>query len=336
MTAPNSRNFASAITLRQAFQIRTQIGVCPQPVHEIISGWGQYSDTIKTLPFDEREKIFKLADLVVTSFSTNSCPPLGKIGVVGHADRDFHGAEFEMKVSNERATTVAAALAIAIKDLWNSRGMGVFPFGAIAFDPPPHGVGTSEPAEGSAKDRTRNRRVDVTHDFRGSPTPNKPDPTENIQPRLARCLQILEKRGMPAGPVQTDRVKCIFRKLKNNLQVDDQFVDGDLTIVRINGQFVNGLQDINRNYGFLSQQDFEQFFSNAKPIITAVTDFSLTASEDSTINAMNGLDVRIQKAIGFIDAHLGINGIASDNTKVRLNDFVSTQQQNQNSIYSCQ
>ena len=50
---------------------------------------------------------------------------------------------------------------------------------------------------------------------------------------------------------------------------------------------------------------------------------------------MDQLDQRILKAIGFIDAHLGINGIASDATKVELNDEIEKLQNDPNSIYSC-
>jgi hypothetical protein len=64
---------------------------------------------------------------------------------------------------------------------------------------------------------------------------------------------------MPSGSVQTQRVQCIFNKLKSNPSVNDRFVDGDLTLVRIRGKLVNGLQDINRDYGKLTEEEREVF-----------------------------------------------------------------------------
>src|SRR5271170_1854285 len=81
---------------------------CPAEVAEVIHGWGQYQDTVERLPQAERDKISRIADLVVASFTTPGCVPLGQITVVGHADKDAHGAAFEKKVSDERAQSVAA------------------------------------------------------------------------------------------------------------------------------------------------------------------------------------------------------------------------------------
>jgi hypothetical protein len=70
---------------------------------------------------------------------------------------------------------------------------------------------------------------------------------------------------MPSGPVQTQRVRCIFTKLKDNPNVTDKFVDGDVTIVHIGLNWVDGLQDINRNYGHVTDDEFKQFFATARP-----------------------------------------------------------------------
>src|SRR5215470_13534169 len=70
-------------------------GVCPAEVDTVIRGWGQYQDAVELLPSPEQDKIAQLADLVVTSFTTPGCIPLGQIAIIGHADKDFHGAAFE-------------------------------------------------------------------------------------------------------------------------------------------------------------------------------------------------------------------------------------------------
>jgi hypothetical protein len=84
------------ITLQQALFMQATTGVCPIEVRETISGWKRYSVEISLLPQNEREKIDKLADLVVTSFTQVGCSPLRKVHFAGHADKDWHGPQSEM------------------------------------------------------------------------------------------------------------------------------------------------------------------------------------------------------------------------------------------------
>lgn len=67
-------------------------------------------DTVGLLAKEERDEIAKIAEIVVTSFTTVGCVPLGEIRVIGHADKDFHGVEFGETVSDEIAKSVAVAL----------------------------------------------------------------------------------------------------------------------------------------------------------------------------------------------------------------------------------
>jgi hypothetical protein len=129
-------------------------GACPTQVDEVIRGWGQYKEEVALLPPVEKNKISQIADLVVTSFTTPGCVPLGQIIVIGHADKDFHGAAFEIKVSKERATSVAAALGTALVQAFKAHNIGHLARGAIAFDPSPTGVGATQPDPAGVRDRT--------------------------------------------------------------------------------------------------------------------------------------------------------------------------------------
>src|SRR5271157_2998497 len=228
--------------LRTALFFQATGGSCPKQVDEVIRGWGQYKEQVKLLPSTEQDKISQIAELIVTSFTTPGCVPLGQITIVGHADNDFHGAEFEKKVSVERAGDVAAALGISIKKAFEAHGIGSIAKGAIGFIPNPGGVGASQPDPINVphvKDRTLNRRVTIHVGPRGAPVPPPPpDPKTETKQRTGRCNDLLNKRGM-ASPVQTKRVKCIFNKLANNSNVKDRFVDGGQKLVRIRGKFVN-------------------------------------------------------------------------------------------------
>ena len=150
-------------------------GACPSAMEEVIRGWGQYKDDVDKLPPPEREKIERLADLIVSSFAVPDCTPLGQITVIGHADKDYHGASLEQRVSDERALSAAASLAKAIMKMWRARGMGPFTKGSIAFDPSPHGVGATQPDPANmpvVTDRTLNRRAVIRIAPRALPGPS--------------------------------------------------------------------------------------------------------------------------------------------------------------------
>jgi hypothetical protein len=167
---PDGSRCGLMLNLRSALFAQKVTGSVAGPVMELIRGWGRHSDV---LPPSEQTTIDNLADLVVTSFTSANTVPLGRIAVVGHADKDPLGDAFEKKVSKERALTVAGSLSKAIIDLWNKRSLGPFRIGAIAFEPSPQGVGATQPDPSAGRDRTRNRRVSVTLDLRGAP-PVKP------------------------------------------------------------------------------------------------------------------------------------------------------------------
>jgi hypothetical protein len=138
-------------------------GSCLPQFEKTIYGWGQYKDEVPLLPPAERDKINELANLVVDSFFVPGCAPLGKISIVGHADRDSHGAALEKRVSDARALSVAAELDRAIRALWTSHGTG--PLKSVTYDPSPQGAGATVPDPSNVPvitDRKRNRRVVVT------------------------------------------------------------------------------------------------------------------------------------------------------------------------------
>jgi carboxypeptidase C (cathepsin A)/V8-like Glu-specific endopeptidase/GH25 family lysozyme M1 (1,4-beta-N-acetylmuramidase)/subtilisin family serine protease len=157
--------------------LQEDAGICPVQLERVIYGWGRYKDEVSKLPKPEKDKIDELANLVVTSFALPGCSPLGQISIVGHADRDYHGAVFEKRVSDARALSVAAELDKTIRDLWKSRGMG--PVGTISYDPSPQGVGAAVPDPANIPvvvERALNRRVSVTIRPSGAPKP-QPAPT---------------------------------------------------------------------------------------------------------------------------------------------------------------
>ena len=103
-----------------------------QPVETVIYGWGQYKDKIPNLPRAEQDKLDHLADLIVSSFAQSVLPPYRSVIIIGHSDKDWHGAAFEDTVSGNRAEAVEEALTNKVLELWDDRNMGPPPRGGAA------------------------------------------------------------------------------------------------------------------------------------------------------------------------------------------------------------
>ncbi|SPE28703.1 hypothetical protein SBA6_1110001 [Candidatus Sulfopaludibacter sp. SbA6] len=327
-----------ASELETALFVATSGGSCPTRVNEVIRGWGQYKEKVTLLPGTEQAKIDQIAVLVVRSFTTPGCVPLGRITIVGHADKDFHGAVLEQSVSDGRAEEIEAALAAAIERVFKAHGIMRFPGTPIDFKV--SGAGATQPDPINVprvKDRTLNRRVTIQVSPQGAPVPPPPpSPAMEFRNRTRRAIDLLNKPGigMPNGQEQTTRVKCLLDKLRNNPSVKDSFVDGDLNIVRIRGRQVNGIQEVLRNYGNLTQEEREVLFAHAGPRVLSDPRFAITASESDTISALNDLDHSIKGGIDLLNAAVE-RGNASDASKQLLRDQISRLQQDPDSIYSC-
>ena len=208
---------------------------CPEPATEIIHGWDRYGDTVEKLPTSEQSKIRVLAESVVASFSVG-CRPLGQIVVVGHADHDAHGRAFEKKVSTERAISVATSLAAAIKETWEKREMGAFKPGSIMFNPPPQGVGATEPDPVNyprVKNRALNRRVVVMLVPFGAPART----TWTWRDAARRALSIIESnKSAKFDAGKRNRIRCVLNRVLATGTIDayalwEDFVTKDGTTV---------------------------------------------------------------------------------------------------------
>jgi len=130
---------------------------CPGPTRETVSGFSRYSNSVASLPPNERTKVAKIARLIVQSFR-GGCRPLLTVHLVGHADRDLQRERaepgFMVRISRNRAMEVRQALerlidnrAISSRIAWDVRGVGA------------SRLAVPNPATEQA--RMRNRRVEL-------------------------------------------------------------------------------------------------------------------------------------------------------------------------------
>jgi len=317
-------------------------GVCPAGVDEIIRGWGQYKDRVDLLPGPEQNKIEQIAELIVTSFITEGCIPLGQIAIVGHADKDFHGPDFEKKVSVERATSVAATLASAIIAGFKKHGIGHLAKGAIAFIPSPTGVGATQPDAANiphVKDRTLNRRVEIHVRQRGAPVP----PPDTFERRIARFLDLLKTKKVDPDPSgkRTGRARCILSKILRP-GILDLFVDGTAANDTVGTQRVNGnLCSFQGKYDPppISSADLAKFTSTVSLVLKG-PGFAPKVSDDKILKGLSGLIFMINEGIIRVERYITLNssdfGYTGDKTRgTRLSSIFADHLDDENSIYSC-
>ena len=326
-----------------------------------ITGFPEYEDRPGSLPDEQQKIINRIAELIVSSQSEFT--PIVAFVITGHADKDLRAnnpyrrpgethEQFEMRISRARASRAREAILRKIRTLsWGNPSQIL---AMLQTDPKRTrivGMGATDLLVEKPRgedDRKLNRRVEI-YLFRGlvpDPDPDPvqpiPDPTSELPKRLQHGVDVLGRRQMPSGSVQTQRLKCIFTKLKDNPSVNDLFVDShDGQPVNINGKQMDGLQNVTLSYGTVTREEFAQFLLHAKANILSGPGFDAAASDDDVLRAMDGLDRQMLKAIGFLDSHIQrfnnptLGLFAADPTKLRLNNLIHDLQEDQNSIYSC-
>jgi outer membrane protein OmpA-like peptidoglycan-associated protein len=320
-----------------------------------ISGFPEYEDSVGKLPDEQQKIIDRIAQRIVDSQSEFT--PIVAFVITGHADKDLRTdnphrkrgetpAQFEMRISGARASRAREALVRKIRAL--SLGKSTDILNQLQTDRRRSRIvamGATDllhPSPTNESERRLNRRVEIFLFSGLVPDPDpvpppipKPDAAD-LPKRLARCAELLEKKNMPSGRVQTQRMQCIVRKLKDNPAVNDLFIDShDGQPVRINGKPQDGLQNVNLSYGKVSDAELEQFVDHAKAVVLNDPDLAPTASDEEAIRAMDRLDRRMLKAIAFLHSHLERSGIAADPAKLKLNDRIHRLQNDRDSIYSC-
>jgi hypothetical protein len=86
-----------------------------QTVRETVSRFPRYSNSVQSLPPQERAKINAIAQAIVRSYGPGQ-NPIRTVQLIGHADQDTpRRPDFEKKISGDRALTIQAALSTAIE-----------------------------------------------------------------------------------------------------------------------------------------------------------------------------------------------------------------------------
>jgi len=328
--------------LRTALFLQTTTGQSPNQIDEIIRGWGQYKEKVETLPQPEQDKITHIAGVIVTSFTTQGSIPLGQITIVGHADKDFHGAPFEQKVSLERAAAVQDALAAAMIKAFKKSGIGRLPPGAIAFIPTPAGVGATQPDAANiphVKDRTLNRRVEIHIGRRGLPVP----PPDTFERRIARFINLLKTNNVDPDPSgrRTGRARCILGKMLRP-GILDLFVDGTAANETVGTQRVPGnLCSFQGTYDPppISNTDLAKFLGTVSVVLKG-PGFAPTVSDDKILKGFSALIFMINEGIIRVERFITLNssdlGYTGDKTRgTRLSSIFADHLNDENSIYSC-
>jgi hypothetical protein len=331
-----------AVTLRTHLFMQAVASTCPAQIDEIIRGWGQYKEKLESLPGSEQDKVTQIAKTIVTSFVTPGCVPLGQITIIGHADKDFHGAAFEKQKSDERALNVAVGLSSALIKGFKDHGIGHLARGAVAFIPSPAGVGATQPDAANIpheKDRTLNRRVEIHVRQRGAPVP----PPDTFDRRIARFQALLKTNKVDPDPSgkRTDRARCILGKMLRP-GILDLFVDGTAANETVGTQRVAGnLCSFQGTYDppAISDADLSKFLGTVSVVLKG-PGFAPTVPDNKILSGLSGLIFMINEGIVRVERYITLNssdfGYTGDKTRGnRLSSIFADHLNDENSIYSC-
>jgi hypothetical protein len=338
-------------SLRNALFLQAT-GSCPSHIDEVIRGWDRYVDQVKLLPQEEKDKVEQIAGIITNSFITPGCTPLGQIIIIGHADKDFHGAAFEQQKSEERATSVAAALATAIIESFKKHNIGHIAHGAIAFLPSPTGVGASQPDPGGARDRALNRRVEIHVRRRGAPVP-LPDTLER---RVRRALKILETKGFKVDSTgkRKTRAQCLLNKMlrsdvvevfvdgtkRGEVKIGDQLVPSSSTTAGYEGRY-DGAPTADNPGPPLPDPEFMKLLGTVSPLLMS-SSWDPSQSDDQILEFLDVVVLeKIYTGILRVERYLTlqVNGFTGryegDRARIRCNSLYSNHFDDDNNIYNC-
>jgi hypothetical protein len=269
--------------------------------------------------------------------------------IIGHADKDFHGAAFEARISKERATSVAAALGTALVTAFKARNIRRLAPGAIAFDPSPTGVGATQPDPAAQSDRTLNRRVEIHVLERGAPIP-QPD---SFKTRIERALRLLDANGFKTDSTgkRKIRARCLLNKMLRPDLVE-LFVDGTQRNKKIGSQNVPGF-----TASFSGRYDGSPAADKPGPALPDSEFMKLLGTVSSLLKStawaptqpdaqiLEFLDLVVLEKIytGILRVEryltLEVNGFTGryqgDRARIRCNALYSQHFDDQNNIYNC-
>ncbi|HRI38258.1 MAG TPA: hypothetical protein PLO50_06865 [Nitrospira sp.] len=176
-----------------------------------IDDYPRYGTEIKPAQREELRRVATgITGALVTGAEVN-------VSVIGHADFDAKGRDFEIDVSLKRASGAQVVLENLVKEESAKVGLPDSRLQSVHYNP--LGLGTSRPIFSpptTEKERMANRRVDFTFVV----VPPLPVVSENS---FTRCVKVLTG-GTPPGPVR--RMTCACNKfLQHSPRVQDSNYD---------------------------------------------------------------------------------------------------------------
>jgi outer membrane protein OmpA-like peptidoglycan-associated protein len=181
----------------------------------------QHSAEINALPPEEKAKMDALATEIADSF-TRGKVPIVAFFIIGHADRDQRGRDFEMQVSVKRAEAAQAWLVAQAKARVQQRGGNPAEVDMADFSLNAQGASNLYTQATTLPEREMNRRVVVKY------ATLEPDPLTDalgFAPNLARARLLITTQPQTDA---TRRVICALDKLANPATDDTYFEWGSL------------------------------------------------------------------------------------------------------------
>lgn len=331
---------------------------------KIISGFPEYQEH---LTHEQHRELNQIARQIVESQSGPN--PISAVVITGHADRDLRPnnpnrkpgethAQFEMRISEERAKAGRSLLRAKIRQLARSLGAGVL-LNELLFDPRRMKVvamGASDllvPNPASEADRRLNRRIEIFLVRTIQPAP----PVErDFEKRVLRALELLKTKDFKIDTTGKRKVRavCLLNKmlrLAHGENILELFADGTQRGRMIGKFFVPGFTaDWTGNYDGnprakspvrLPDSEFVKLCGVVSALLKS-RDWALSLPDDDILNFLDTVVLeKIYAGLVRVDRYItlqnnGFTGLYDgDLARIRLHSLFDEHLDDPNSIYSC-
>lgn len=275
---------------------------------------------IDSLPSEEKGKMDELAEEIANSFVQGTSPIMAYM-IVGHADKDPRGADFEMHVSVARAEAAQTWLIKQAKVLVQQRGGNPSEVDNAEFSLFGYGSSNLYTRDMTFPAREKNRRIVIKY------AAVEMDPLLDAigyGPNLARAIALT---NLQPTDERIDRIRCVLAKLADPSTDDTYFEWGSLR------QIAGGLR------GLTDEQVLVIARNIIKTLRHDIANNNLygfpSVPDNIVIQNLIQWDENVRNTKNQLVARIAVEGATAGQVQKSVARFIAKNENNPKSILSC-
>ncbi|PFI27079.1 hypothetical protein COI53_25615 [Bacillus thuringiensis] len=287
------------------------------PKEITVFNFPQYGSEINALPPEEKLKMDTLALEFANSFLYGTTPILAFI-IIGHADQDAQGADFEMQVSIARAESAQTWLVQQAKNLVQQGGGDPLEVDFVEFSLSGYGASNLYTQDSTFPARLMNRRVVIKY----AGVELNPIPEAGFIPNLTRATILINQQP---DSDEIKRIRCVLSKLVNPIIDDTYFIWEEMQHYRsLDGKTDEQILLIAR-----------ELFHSLRSEIANNAHYGPDVPDDLIVNGLIQWDFYMNTTINTLYKRLNHDQSVTGKLHESIARFIGRNMQNPNSIWNC-